>query len=231
MDCPLKFYYIYVAELSAPEQVSAEIDSATFGSIFHLAAENIYKDLTAHNNVIDKETLEALLHNEVKLQDYVDVAFKELFFNVSQDEKPEYNGVQLINSAVISRYLKQLLENDLRYTPFTFVGSEQPVQEDIEIKTPKGIIKSRIGGIIDRLDSKDGTLRIVDYKTGGDADTPPNVESSSRRLKTLQLCVPNISLCCHYVSETAIKGRSFLALYSSGSDRNLLSGYSNGRIS
>lgn len=75
MDCPLKFYYIYVAELSAPEQVSAEIDSATFGSIFHLAAENIYKDLTAHNNVIDKETLEALLHNEVKLQDYVDVAF------------------------------------------------------------------------------------------------------------------------------------------------------------
>lgn len=177
LDCPLKFYYIYVAELSAPEQVSAEIDSATFGSIFHLAAENIYKDLTAHNNVIDKETLEALLHNEVKLQDYVDVAFKELFFNVSQDEKPEYNGVQLINSAVISRYLKQLLENDLRYTPFTFVGSERPVQEDIEIKTPKGIIKSRIGGIIDRLDSKDGTLRIVDYKTGGDADTPPNVES------------------------------------------------------
>ena len=177
LDCPLKFYYIYVAELSAPEQVSAEIDSATFGSIFHLAAENIYKDLTAHNNVIDKETLEVLLHNEVKLQDYVDVAFKELFFNVSQDEKPEYNGVQLINSAVISRYLKQLLENDLRYTPFTFVGSEQPVQEDIEIKTPKGIIKSRIGGIIDRLDSKDGTLRIVDYKTGGDADTPPNVES------------------------------------------------------
>ena len=85
--------------------------------------------------------------------------------------------MQLINSAVISRYLKQLLENDLRYTPFTFVGSEQPVQEDIEIKTPKGIIKSRIGGIIDRLDSKDGTLRIVDYKTGGDADTPPNVES------------------------------------------------------
>ena len=177
LDCPLKFYYIYVAGLSAPEQVSAEIDSATFGSIFHLAAENIYKDLTAHNNVINKETLEALLHNEVKLQDYVDAAFKELFFNVPQNEKPEYNGVQLINSAVITRYLKQLLENDLRYTPFTFVGSEQPVQGDVEIRTPKGIIKSRIGGIIDRLDSKNGTLRIVDYKTGGDADTPPNVKS------------------------------------------------------
>lgn len=177
LDCPLKFYYRYVAGLSAPDEVSAEIDSATFGSIFHYAAEHIYKDLTTHGKVINKEALETLLRNEVKLQDYVDTAFKKLFFNVPQNEKPEYNGVQLINSAVIARYLKQLLQNDLRYAPFIFIASEMEVDEPIDIQTPKGVIKSRIGGIIDRMDSKDGTLRIVDYKTGGDADTPPHVES------------------------------------------------------
>ena len=177
LDCPLKFYYRYVAGLSAPDEVSAEIDSATFGSIFHYAAEHIYKDLTTHGKVINKEALETLLRNEVKLQDYVDTAFKKLFFNVPQNEKPEYNGVQLINSAVIARYLKQLLQNDLRYAPFTFIASEMEVDEPIDIQTPNGVIKSRIGGIIDRMDSKDGTLRIVDYKTGGDADTPPHVES------------------------------------------------------
>lgn len=177
LDCPLKFYYRYVAGLSAPDEVSAEIDSATFGSIFHYAAEHIYKDLTTHGKVINKEALETLLRNEVKLQDYVDTAFKKFFFNVPQNEKPEYNGVQLINSAVIARYLKQLLQNDLRYAPFTFIASEMEVDEPIDIQTPKGVIKSRIGGIIDRMDSKDGTLRIVDYKTGGDADTPPHVES------------------------------------------------------
>ena len=177
LDCPLKFYYRYVAGLSAPDEVSAEIDSATFGSIFHYAAEHIYKDLTTHGKVINKEALETLLRNDVKLQDYVDTAFKKLFFNVPQNEKPEYNGVQLINSAVIARYLKQLLQNDLRYAPFTFIASEMEVDEPIDIQTPKGVIKSRIGGIIDRMDSKDGTLRIVDYKTGGDADTPPHVES------------------------------------------------------
>ena len=177
LDCPLKFYYRYVAGLSAPDEVSAEIDSATFGSIFHYAAEHIYKDLTTHGKVINKEALETLLRNDVKLQDYVDTAFKKLFFNVPQNEKPEYNGVQLINSAVIARYLKQFLQNDLRYAPFTFIASEMEVDEPIDIQTPKGVIKSRIGGIIDRMDSKDGTLRIVDYKTGGDADTPPHVES------------------------------------------------------
>ena len=177
LDCPLKFYLKYVANLQIPEEVNAEIDSATFGSIFHKTAEYIYQDLTAHNNLIIKEDIERLLKDEIRLEDYVDKAFKELFFHIPQEEKPEYNGTQLINSAVIVRYIKQLLKHDLKYAPFTFVGTEMQVNEEISIQTSEGIFQSRIGGYIDRLDSKDGTLRIVDYKTGGKADTPANVES------------------------------------------------------
>lgn len=177
LDCPLKFYYKYVALLSAPDEVTADIDSAKFGSIFHYAAEHIYKTLTAHGKLISKENLETLLKDEVRLQTYVDNGFKELFFNLPQNEQPEYNGIQLINSAVIVKYIQQLLRNDLRYAPFTFVGSEQRIFENIEICTSTGDIQSRIGGIIDRIDSKGESLRIVDYKTGGDADTPANVQS------------------------------------------------------
>lgn len=177
LDCPLKFYYKYVALLSAPDEVTADIDSAKFGSIFHYAAEHIYKDLTAHGKLISRENLETLLKDEVRLQTYVDNGFKELFFNLPPNEQPEYNGIQLINSAVIVKYIQQLLRNDLRYAPFTFVGSEQRIFENIEIYTPTGNIQSRIGGIIDRIDSKGESLRIVDYKTGGDADTPANVQS------------------------------------------------------
>ena len=177
LDCPLKFYYKYVALLSAPDEVTADIDSAKFGSIFHYAAEHIYKDLTAHGKLISKENLETLLKDEVRLQTYVDNGFKELFFNLPPNEQPEYNGIQLINSAVIVKYIQQLLRNDLRYAPFTFVGSEQRIFENIEICTSTGDIQSRIGGIIDRIDSKGESLRIVDYKTGGDADTPAYVQS------------------------------------------------------
>lgn len=177
LDCPLKFYYKYVAQLSAPDEVTADIDSAKFGSIFHYAAEHIYKDLTAHGKLITEEDLNALLKDEVRLQTYVDNGFKELFFNLPLDEQPEYNGIQLINSAVILKYIQQLLRNDLGHTPFTFVGSERPVFEQVSIQCPNGTIQSRIGGIIDRIDTKDGTLRIVDYKTGGDADIPANIAS------------------------------------------------------
>ena len=177
LDCRLKFYYYYVAALRAPREVSTEIDSATFGSIFHRAAQLAYIDLTANGKFIRKEDIEKLLHNEVKLQDYMDKAFKELFFKVPEDERPEYNGVQLINSAVIVSYLKQLFRNDLQYAPFSMEAMEKGVAEDIDIATPKGVIKSRIGGIIDRIDSKEGTLRIVDYKTGGSPKTPTDVAS------------------------------------------------------
>ena len=42
--------------------------------------------------------------------------------------------------------------------------------------TPLGILPLNIGGTIDRMDSKDDTLRIVDYKTGGTPRTPENIE-------------------------------------------------------
>src|SRR5699024_9032257 len=154
----------------------AEIDSALFGTIFHRSAELVYTDLTANGRQIRKEELERLLHNEVKLQNYVDSAFKEKFFKVGPEEKPEYNGIQLINSKVITSYLKQLLRNDLQYAPFEMVAMEKPVSETITIQTGQKPFTLRLGGTIDRMDAKEDTLRIVDYKTGGSPKTPANIE-------------------------------------------------------
>ncbi|WP_294550664.1 PD-(D/E)XK nuclease family protein [uncultured Bacteroides sp.] len=176
LDCRLKFYYRYVAGLKTPDEVSAEIDSALFGTIFHLSAQLAYTELTANGNRIQKEDLERLLRDEVKLQSYVDRAFKKELFKVAPEEKPEYNGVQLINSKVIVSYLKQLLRNDLQYTPFEMVAMEEKVSEEITIQTGQGPFTLRLGGTIDRMDAKEGTLRIVDYKTGGSPKTPANIE-------------------------------------------------------
>ncbi len=176
LDCRLKFYYRYVAGLKAPDEVSAEIDSALFGTIFHRAAELVYKDLTTNGKEIRKDDLEQVLRNDIKLQNYVDTAFKEEFFHVALTEKPEFNGTQLINAKVITSYLRQLLRNDLQYAPFFMEGMEKKVTEIIEIETPQGKLALNIGGTIDRIDSKDDTLRIVDYKTGGSPKTPENIK-------------------------------------------------------
>lgn len=176
LDCKLMFYYRYVAHLKSPEEVSAEIDSALFGTIFHRSAELIYQELTRHGKEVRKEDIERLLKEEVRIQAYVDNAFKEAFFHVTPQERPEYNGTQLINSKVIVSYLKQLLRNDLQYAPFCMEGMEESVEEVLEIATGMGILPLKIGGTIDRMDSKEDTLRIVDYKTGGSPMTPESIE-------------------------------------------------------
>ena len=176
LDCRLRFYYRYIAGLKTPDEVSAEIDSALFGTIFHLSAQLAYTDLTANGKMIQREDLERLLRDEIKLQGYVDQAFKQELFKVAPEEKPEYNGVQLINSKVIVSYLKQLLRNDLQYTPFEMVAMEKKVSEKITIQTALGPLTLRLGGTIDRMDAKEGTLRIVDYKTGGSPKIPANIE-------------------------------------------------------
>ena len=48
LDCSLRFYYRHVAGLKAPDEVSAEIDSALFGTIFHLSEELAYGELSAN---------------------------------------------------------------------------------------------------------------------------------------------------------------------------------------
>lgn len=176
LDCRLKFYYHHVVGLKTPEEVSAEIDSALFGTIFHRSAELVYKDLTANGKEIRKEDLEQLLRDDVRLQSYVDSAFKDEFFHVPADEQPEYNGTQLIHSKVIASYLRQLLRNDLQYAPFCMEGMERKVKETVEIETTLGKLSLNIGGTIDRMDSKGDTLRIVDYKTGGTPKTPESIE-------------------------------------------------------
>ena len=176
LDCRLKFYFRFLKGLKPVDEVSAEIDSALFGTIFHKAAECIYRDWSAGRNIIEKQQIADLLRNDVKLQNYVDNAFKEEFFHIPIQEKAPYNGTQLIHAKVIGFYLKQLLRHDLQYAPFSIVGMETKVAEQVVIHTPVGELPIQIGGTIDRMDSKDGILRIVDYKTGGSPKIPETIE-------------------------------------------------------
>jgi hypothetical protein len=172
LECTMRFYYRYVLGLKAPEEVSAEIDNALFGTLFHRAAQLVYEQLAERGQEIRHEDLERLLKEPQRLKSFVHRAFKEKFFHLEADELPEYNGTQLINANVITSYLRQLLERDLNYAPFRIVGMEQEVAEVITVDTPHGKLTTQIGGTIDRMDSKEDTLRIVDYKTGG---TPKEV--------------------------------------------------------
>lgn len=177
--CPLAFFYQYVARIKEPDCEDDTVDNRMFGNIFHKAAQFIYEDVTSRQATVEKTQLQKYLKDEKILETVVDRAFDEELFKLSASEAAnkkratEYNGLQIINRKVIIEYLQQLLKTDQRLAPFTVLGLEKQVYNDIVFSTEDGTQrKVKIGGIIDRLDMVTDptigkpTIRVVDYKTG-----------------------------------------------------------------
>ena len=168
LQCELKFFYYYVMGIKEFNEVSTELEANDFGDIFHLAAELMYKEITAKGNgVIEKSDLQKYEENPLLLLKHIEDAYEELFFK--KGNKPVYNGEQLINKRVMLRFMQRLIKMDKAHTPFTYIGGEKLVQFPYSFKNNSGKeIKINIGGKIDRIDAKDDTLNIIDYKTGKD---------------------------------------------------------------
>lgn len=167
VDCSLKFYFRYIASIKTEDEVTEDIDGAIFGLIFHRSAELAYTYLAGENKIIRGEDIDSLLKDKQRINDFVDTAFKEKYFNISVNSKAEYDGIQLINHKVITTYLTNLLKFDRKRTPFVMEGMEKLCIDYFDVETFMGMFEIPVGGIIDRIDSKDGVVRVVDYKTGG----------------------------------------------------------------
>ena len=163
MRCPMQFYYQYMAGIKEPEQPDdeQELDNRIFGNIFHEAADILYHQLPKE---VTRPVLQQLLKEGVAIERAVDEAFKKEMPDVVK------GGLHIINREVIIRYLRQLIEIDLRLAPFTILGLEIDVKRSIAVNSLAESVSQKpleIGGRIDRLDQlADGRIRVVDYKTG-----------------------------------------------------------------
>ncbi|MDR1729522.1 MAG: PD-(D/E)XK nuclease family protein [Prevotellaceae bacterium] len=176
INCSLRFYFKYVLQLKIKEELTEGVEASMFGTIFHASAEMLYRDKAGKN--VQAEELVSLSKNRKKLEETVDFAFKTQYFKLDAGAKmPEYTGEQLINRKVVVDFLQKLLQLDARYAPFLMLKSEEYVSEEMELETPSGNIRIKIGGIVDRIDQKEDILRIVDYKTGGTPYRPSGVAS------------------------------------------------------
>lgn len=188
LTCPLKFFFQYVANLRVEEEIEETIDFRILGNIFHGVAEAIYDDIIARqkgSTEIKAPTISTLLEaNNPQLDFYIDVVFLAHYLQPIADEKqrdawiketiaggklsqaPLYQGRDIIARKVIRTYIENLLRYDLSRTPFHIVGLEQDSTFIVDVDSPQGKLSLRVGGRIDRLEEKDGVIRVVDYKTG-----------------------------------------------------------------
>lgn len=149
--CSLRFYFRYIAGLSEVEEQEENMEAATFGKVFHKAMQLIYSNLSG----IDESAIKGL---NIKINNIVDQAINEEFLAIDQLE-----GKNILLRNVIRELVARILEIDKNYLPFEILQLEKDVSKLFPIGNNKVV---KLFGIIDRVDTKDDLLRIVDYKTG-----------------------------------------------------------------
>ena len=174
IDCGLKFFYYYVMNMKPLLDVDEEFKDNDFGTVFHKAAENLYNKIISNWNTttVTASALEYYIKNPELLYEFIDDAFKSEFF---KNNKPVYNGEQYIKRGVMHRFLLRLVKMDAAYAPFNYVGSEAKIEMPFAFTGSGNSINVKIGGTIDRIDSKGDTINIIDYKTGGGESTDGNM--------------------------------------------------------
>jgi hypothetical protein len=183
--CPVMFYYKYVAELSESDDNETEdIDGRVFGNIFHCAAQLMYERLLPRE-VIKSSDIEQLLKTgrsvqsptsgnaNATLDSVVSEAFaRELFLQKPGSTRhPKLNGLHIIKKEVIEKFLRHLLQLDLRTSPMRVIHHEFDIYKRFTIDVGGKQKTITVGGRVDRLDeirlnTPEEQLRVVDYKTG-----------------------------------------------------------------
>lgn len=168
LNCSLKFYYQNIADLKEPDSVIDEVESTVFGKLFHHILEKVYSPYIG--KMVNERDLRAIIKNIENSNDIVLEAFKKIL-SVS-----EISGKNKIIEALLKEGVITTLKYDLTRLPFTYINSEMKLSTPIAILNGSKSVK--LFGIIDRVDSKEGILRIIDYKTGG-------VQSSFREVASM----------------------------------------------
>lgn len=178
LDCRLKFYLKYIAGINEKEEVSEEIDAGVFGNLAHYSLENLYSGFVKRKDrtQIEKEDIADLRKNWIFPA--VEKAIRD-FYHLEEEAETKLNGQLAIARDVIQRYVDQVLDYDASTAPFRLVSleKEKKYQTTLEIQTSTGMRQVVLRGIIDRVDEWKGVIRLIDYKSGGDQKTFPDLEA------------------------------------------------------
>jgi CRISPR/Cas system-associated exonuclease Cas4 (RecB family) len=188
LNCKLRFYYQYIEGMHEPEGIEEEIEANVFGSILHRTMHILYNDFTGQE--LEKKHIELIRKNKKAVGDAIDTAFAEEYLGKATINKNDLHGRNLIIRKVIEKYTHGILAFDTSTAPFRIISLEELYTHELLLaETGK---KLAIGGYIDRLDEKDGCIRIIDYKTGRakstfkDIDDLFNTDPSNRNQAAFQ---------------------------------------------
>jgi ATP-dependent helicase/nuclease subunit B len=184
IQSPLEFYYYHVLRLKEQDTVEEEIEHATFGNLVHKALEHAYTSFLGR--FIDPDLLQKAEGPTVAL-------LESLFLEKFQSEDL-HTGRNLLMLEMAKQYVRSFLRfdaNDLRENgPVKLLYLESFLARVESI----GGESVRLIGYADRIDQRNGIVRIIDYKSGrveaNKLNYAPDLVPTDQKLdKALQLAI------------------------------------------
>jgi PD-(D/E)XK nuclease superfamily len=155
---PIEFYFQKIVRIREVEEVEENIALNTLGTIIHKSLESLYQPL------LDKYLTEIDIDNCFKLLD--DVVLKQ--FKEIYKEGEIKKGRNLLAFEVakrnVSNFLKVELESIRNGDSIKILALEQTFER--MLKSSKLPFPVLIKGNVDRIEERNGIIRIIDYKTG-----------------------------------------------------------------
>ncbi|MEI8348802.1 MAG: PD-(D/E)XK nuclease family protein [Candidatus Omnitrophota bacterium] len=159
LECPLQFYYKYVLGLSETEDLLDEPEARDVGDFIHELLEVAFRKFVNKKPVIDKE-------------------FKAFFWNTFEEKfssniEKRMKSDAILLKGIIKDRLGKFLEEEARSDAKMIVCLEEEFRGELEFCS--GACKFLMK--VDRIDeSAQGTLNIIDYKTGKIDRVPKRLE-------------------------------------------------------
>ncbi|MBC7642466.1 MAG: PD-(D/E)XK nuclease family protein [Flavobacterium sp.] len=200
---PIDFYFQKILRIREVEEVEENIAANTLGTIIHRTLEALYLPL------INVFLTDIDIQNCLKLMD--DEVLKQ--FKVVYKEGEIKKGKNLLAFEVAKRnvfnFLKLELESIKNGDSIKVLALEKTFERTIQHKAlPHPVL---IKGNVDRIEERNGSIRIIDYKTG-------KVEKSNMTLKSWLGLVDDIK------NEKIIQVLTYAFLYEKESDKLIEAG-------
>ena len=167
LQCPLKFWFAYVRDLKATEEIDEQLNAGQIGNLFHLTLEYLFetkegKDLLPQDWNELSERIPQALDKACNHQDFKPYSFDQ--------------GVNVLVKRMGLQFLQEYFRGETRrsqHERIRLLGQELKFdQASLEVNG----ISISWRGRLDRLESNAGRYRIVDFKSG-------NMTSHSKELE------------------------------------------------
>ncbi len=179
LHCRLQFYFRYVEQLYEAEELQEDLDAMVFGNILHDSMEILYSQFTKtqKTDIIQPSDF-------FWLEQGIDGAVLKAFikhYDVKNVSKFKYEGRNAIAARMIIKMIKTIFRHDQQYAPFKIIGLETDTKDgytlDFKVPVNDTVVTIGLKGKIDRIDLKQGKIRVIDYKTGKDQKSYTTIES------------------------------------------------------